>query len=189
MCNCSSAAEGRVYIHRWTEQLQKSVSEESCTWPPAVHRRKHSLHRTSTPYLRGYSETWQTIPHYTTIGPAAFEGDAFLAGFIYEHSAAAVFPWWQKTYTPLILQFCIYSAAIMPSETVNTRTLLTCAWTVRQFLARRAKQKWDSITVQRKLSSQLSTLTQMPIEPVFSLWFQVQKTSVILFSLLLCAFL
>ncbi len=124
MCNCSSAAEGRVYIHRWTEQLQKSVSEESCAWPPAVHRWKHSLHRTSTPYLRGYSETWQTIPHYTTIGPAAFEGDASLAGFIYEHSAAAVFPWWQKTYTPVsFLQFCIYSAAIIPSETVNTGTL------------------------------------------------------------------
>ncbi len=118
MCNCSSAAEGRVYIHRWTEFQKRAVLDPLlCTGgntaftEPAHHTVRIQWNMTDNSTLY-HNRLWRWC----------FRG--FLAGFIYEHSAAAVFPWWQKTYTPLsFLQFCMYSAVIMPSETVNTRTL------------------------------------------------------------------
>lgn len=171
MCNCAVQQQRAEYIS--TGALS---SCRSCDWAPccALVETQPSQNQ----HTRRLRIQWNMTDNSTLYHnrPSCFWRWCFwgfLSVFIHEHSAAAwaaVFPWWQMTYTSLsFLQFCIYSAVIMPSETVNTRTLLTCAWIVSQFFARRTKQKLDSITVQCLLSSQLSTLTQMPIEPVFSL--------------------
>ncbi len=52
-----------------TEQLQKSVSERAVLDPLLCTGGNTAFTEPATPYLWGYSETWQTIPHYTTIGP------------------------------------------------------------------------------------------------------------------------
>ncbi len=99
-----------------------SFRRELCLTPCCAPVETQPSHNQHTILVRiQWNMTDNSTLYHNCLWRWCFRG--FLAGFIYEHSTAAVFPWWQKTYTPLILQFCIYSAAIMPSETVNTGTL------------------------------------------------------------------